>query len=172
MPWRRRLRLAGLILAAAPTPGSADTTTQRNSEETAFVRREGHNLSQAILQAYTQGTKSSHDNLYISGLNITPAVSRYIEPGMSFDRAEQILRAAGLSVSGRPGPKGWNGNGADKFAVSAYSYEYFNRSPMYRFFRPIHKDYSRKLFIMLFPEHPGDYSKVAKITATVGFSSL
>ena len=172
MPWRRRLRLAGLILAATPSPGSAATTTQQDSEETAFVQREGHDLSQAILRAYTQGIKSSHDNLYVSGLNITPTVSRYIEPGMSFDRAEQILRAAGLNVSGRPGPEGWNGNRADKFAVSAYSYEYFNRSPIYRFFRPIHKDYSRKLFINLFPERPDNYSKIAKITATVGFSSL
>ncbi len=96
---------------------------------------------------------------------------------MSFDQAEAILRAAGLTVSGRPGPEGWSGNHidsarADKFAISAQSYEYFNRSVPYRFFRPIYKDYSRKLFITLFPERPGDYSKVAKMTAGIGFSSL
>ncbi len=96
---------------------------------------------------------------------------------MSFDRADQILRAAGLNVFGRPGPGGWSGNHinsnrADKFAVGAYSYEYFNRSLIYRFFRPIYKDYSRKLFVTLFPERPGDYRKIAKMTAVIGFNSL
>ncbi len=96
---------------------------------------------------------------------------------MSFDQAEAILRAAGLTVSGRPGPEGWSGNGVnsnrfDKFAVSAHSYEYFNRSALYRLFRPIYKDYSRKLFITLFPAHPGDYSEVAKMIVVIGFSSL
>ena len=172
MPWRRWLLIAGLILAAVPRYGSADTATQESSGRTASVQHEGHDLYQAILQAYSQGLKSSRGNVYVSGLNITSVVSHYIEIGMSFDRAEQILRAAGLNVSGRPGPDEWSSNRADKFAVSAYAYEYFNRSLMYRFFRPIYKDYSRKLFITLFPERPGDYSKIAKMTAVIAFSSL
>ena len=151
--------------------------TLQSPERTASVEQEGKNLSQAILQAYSQDLKSNRGNFYVSGLDITSVVSRYIATGMSFDRAEQILRAAGLNVSGRPGLDGWSGNHignnrADKYAVSAYSYEYFNRSLMYRVFRPIYKDYSRKLFINLFPEHPGDYSKIGNMTAMIGFSSL
>ena len=172
MPWKRLFHFVGLVLAAAPSPASADTTNRVNSERTGFVQREGHDLCKAILQAYNRETTSSHRDLQVSDFDITPVVSEYIEPGMSFDRAEQILRAAGLNVSGRPGPEGWNGNRTDKFAVSAYSYEYFNRSPIYRFFRPLYKDYSRKLFITLFPERPSDYDKVAKVTAMVSFSSL
>ena len=177
MPWKRWSLTAGLTLTVMPSLGATVATTHQNQDEAVQVQREGHDLSRAILEAYQQGLKSRHGNLYVSGLDITPAVSQYIKNGMSFDEAEAILRAGGLTVSGRPGPEGWSGNGvnsnrSDKFAVSAQSYEYFNRSTLYRLFRPIYKDYSRKLFITLFPARPGDYSKVAKMTAAIGFSSL
>ena len=177
MPWKRWPLIVGITLAAVSSNGFADTVNHQNEDEAVLVQREGHELSRAILEAYHQGLTSSQGNLYASGLDITPTVSHYIKNGMSFDQAEAILRAAGLTVSGRPGPEGWSGNHvgsnrADKFAVSAHSYEYFNRSPVYRFFRPIYKDYSRKLFITLFPGQPNDYSKVDKMTAMIGFSSL
>lgn len=172
MPRKRRFQVTGLILTAAPGPVAADTTSQPISERTASVQREGPNLSQAILQAYNERTNFVRESRRASGLDITPAVSRFIEPGTSFDRAEQILRVAGLNVSARPGPEGWNSNRRDRFAVCAYSYEYFNRSRIYRFFRPIYKDFSTKLFIDLFPAKPEDYDKVAKITAVVTFISL
>ena len=144
MPWKRWSLTAGLTLAVMPSLGSTDNTIHQNHDKAALVQREGHDLSQAILQAYSRGLTSSRANLYVSGLDITSDVSHYIKTGMSFDQAEEILRAAGLTVSGRPGLEGWSGNHidsnrADKFAVSAYCYEYFNRSNFYRFFRPIYK---------------------------------
>lgn len=173
MPWKRWLQLLGVALAAMPHAArSTVLTTPTNIASAALAQQRGHDLCQAILQAYNQRPASETKAFGLPGLDITSTVSRYIEPGISFDQAEQILRAAGLHVSGRPGPEGWNQNRPDRYTVGAYSYEYFNRSLTWRILRPIYRDYSRKLFITLFPERPGDYTKVARVSARVSFDSL
>lgn len=172
MAWKWLSKRAVLSLAVVLPVGSAGTNARAASLTEAVTQREGHELCQAILRAYTARVAHSSQVPLGPEIDITQTVLPYVKPGMSFDQAIQILRAAGLKVSGKPGPQGWPGNRPDKFTVSAYSYEFFNRTLAYRIIRPVFRDYTRKLFITLYPERPGDYGRVSEVTASIGLTSL
>jgi hypothetical protein len=94
--------------------------------------------------------------------DITDIVERFVPAGMSFDDAEQILRAAGFVVESRPAAS-VPGNDPNRFNVTGSIKFYGRKGP----FLPM-----VYIFVSLSPKAPGDYSAVCGVSGAIGTSYL
>ena len=91
--------------------------------------------------------------------DLTTIVLPYIQAGMAFDDAENILRAAGFVVGPRPGPH-------EEQDPSRPKDWYAVVSTIRQFSRRVFGG-SVEAYITLFPEGPHDYRKVKNVDATI-----
>ena len=114
-------------------------------------------LVDALQSNFDSLKKSDKLSFLITGNDVSEVVLRYIPIGSSFDKAEEVLRNAGFSVSARPGidPPG---NRPDKHTVSADSYSILDAWPL---------GYKNRIAVVLEPREPGDYSRVEKLYALI-----
>lgn len=91
--------------------------------------------------------------------DLTTIVLPYIQAGMAFDDAENILRAAGFVVGPRPGPY-------EEQDPSRPKDWYAVVSTIRQFSRRVFGG-SVEAYITLFPEGPHDYRKVKNVDATI-----
>jgi hypothetical protein len=87
------------------------------------------------------------------GNDVANVVAEYIPVGTAFSDAESSLRSAGFTVYPRPSANP-PGNRPDRFAVEAIM-DTLYRSPAYNV----------QAIVVLNPPSPGDYSRIASISA-------
>jgi hypothetical protein len=119
----------------------------------------GRQLGRDIQELYStlKRTKSLRIRPHIN--DVGDFIARYVPEGKSFDEAERILRAAGLTVHPRPGldVPGKREDRFDVFATMAL---------------PASMISSAELLVDMRPKSPGDYSTVSKIWATISVTFL
>lgn len=113
-------------------------------------------LRAAIDQAYTDLSAAGIGKSNPNGIDITAQVRSVLPDGLSFDRAEKILRCAGFDVHRRPGPNP-PGNRPDRFDVYAES----------RALLPQSVFVSRVVIITLKPHSPESYETVKQVRARI-----
>jgi hypothetical protein len=116
----------------------------------------GKQLRHDLEQLYSRLQRTNSLGVGVAGANdISEFITKYLPEGISFDDAEQILRSAGLEVSGRPGIDGWPSQRNDRYDVVATML-----LPGRRWSRV-------ELMINLRPKAPGDYSTVKAVGAII-----
>jgi hypothetical protein len=149
---------AAALTATGLTIWAAEPNTERLSADD--LERRGKEL-RAELQRTYESLRAAR-KLSGGGTDMTDAVLPYIQTGMSFSDAETILRNAGFLVEPHPDlnsasnphkPRDW-------YAVVAV-------------IDPFDAGFMRKvsLYVSLLPASSGDYSSVAKVSATI-FTSM
>jgi len=86
--------------------------------------------------------------------DVSDVISKFVPVGISFDKAEEILRQAGFQIF-VPQSVIITGNRPDRFDVTASIDPYKNVFPG-----------KVSLYVFLSPEKPGDFDKVIRISAS------
>jgi hypothetical protein len=114
----------------------------------------GRQLGRDIHQLYSTLKRTNTLRIIPHINDICDFIARYVPEGTSFDDAERILRAAGLTVYPRPGLDA-PGKREDRFDVIA------------TMALPGSMISSVELMVAMRPKSPDDYSTVSKIWATI-----
>ena len=144
------------IVHWSPFPPAAFGETGRQMRPNELVQR-GKDVRNEINSVYQ--TLKTEKKLSGRGTDISDHVRKYIPPGSSFDDAEEILRSAGFSVSGRP-PGDTTSNWPDRYDVGA-SLELYGSFAI-----------KIQAIVSLTPKRPGDYGEVSGVSAGIFVSSL
>ena len=121
------------------------------------LRQRGKELRNEIVSVYE--TLKAEKKLTGRGTDISDRVRNYIPPGTSFDDAEEILRSAGFTVSGRL-PSDTMSNAPDRYSVGA-DLKLKGSFP-----------FKIQAIVSLTPKAPGDYSEVSAVSAGIFLSVL
>jgi hypothetical protein len=135
----------------------AENTTMIQSD----IQERGKKLREQLSRVYDELGKAQ--KLSGGGTNISDALPPYIVPGMSFQEAEAVLRAAGFII--RPHPD------LSKAADPNRATDWYGVLAVINPFKKLFLGHS-DLYVTLLPKQPGDYSTVEKVNATVFVSTL
>ncbi len=159
------LRLVILLLLATASQtaidvsiGAAETTTHQISANN--LEQRGKELRASLQRAY-ESLRAAR-RLSGGGTDIADAVLPYIQARMPFGDAETILRNAGFAVGRHPDlSEASNPNRSKDWYGVTSSILHFDSGFLM----------SVDLFVTLLPPSPGDYTSVAKVSATI-FASM
>ncbi|NIE81790.1 hypothetical protein [Asaia sp. As-1742] len=122
----------------------------------------GTALRNDIVQQFHTRIAEKRLNYKVRGNDITPTVLKYLPIGISFKKAEEILRSAGFDVSPEP-PLNPPGNRPDRFDVFAQSYDLLP---------PTNSGFKTWVYVILRPKIPGEYDYVYGIISSIVPESL
>jgi hypothetical protein len=130
-------------------PPLTDTKRQMTSDD---LQHQGKQLRAAIEHTYQELSAS---NALKYDTPIDYVVLRYIPLDTSFNDAEQILRSAGFKVDPRPttNPQGTR---PDRYDVTASIVPFIDRFPS-----------RTSIYVSMAPKLPGDYSTIARLSASI-----
>jgi len=144
---------------SAQTVSSEQSSSDERSESRRLspeeIRERGVKFRAELEKAFKMrqaAGKASHVN------DLTAVVLPYISPGMAFDDAEDILRAAGFTVPPRPGARAEQdqNRGRDWYAVVAEIPQFVRSFPA-----------RIDAYVTLLPDAPYDYRRVKQIEVTI-----
>jgi hypothetical protein len=152
------LVLCALIAADVPRPAQAATGAppQEKTMHSEQVDQRGKRLRLELEQTYRDWRDT---NSLQRGRDITALVAQFIPEGSSFDEAEAVLRAAGCQV-GRRYLDHRTGELTRKDDVDG------------TFTLASHFPNTTRFIVVLTPPAPGDYTKVARIRASITVATL
>jgi hypothetical protein len=146
--WLLALQTIALLVFATQVRASDKELHQMPSDD---LQRRGTELRVALDQTYRKLVDEQAIKP-LQGADATDMVERFIPLGTSFDDAEAILKSAGFRLDPRPGPipprLGFFGVSA---VINPFSQGFLSAT---------------NLDLTLYPKSPGDYTSVAKISAS------
>lgn len=113
----------------------------------------GKQLREALVEAHDACSRGEapRSSPIAGNCDVTETAAKFLQPGMTFDAAERLLKEAGLTVTPR-GPKPRFRNVYDVAGTMELKSSWFSRS---------------SLVVALTPDDPATYARVRQVTARI-----